>query len=128
MFTIPNNVKTDSYAKGKENFLHTKKERHMLLSGETLALSPVLNLPYTEFCTQFRTKIQRNSLTSYAVFTPNYIHNAISALDTHSPPMTQFLACVTPHFQRQRLAQLINVGAKHTYGNRKHGLQESQFH
>jgi len=81
--TIPNIVETDSYAKGNENALHAKKERHMLLSGETLVLSPVLNLHYTEFCAQFRTIIQRNSLTSYAVFIPNYINNAISALDTH---------------------------------------------
>ena len=36
MFTIPKIVETDSYAKGNENILHAKKERHMLLSGETL--------------------------------------------------------------------------------------------
>ena len=126
MFTIPNNVETDSYAKGNENFLHAKKERHTHLSGETLVLSPVLNLQYTEICTQFRNKIQRNSLRSYAVFIPNYINNAISTLDTHFK-----------HFQRQRLrhrlpliglAQFINKGAKHTEDSRKHGLQESQFH
>ena len=128
MFTVPNTVETDSYAKGNENLLHAKKERHTLLSGETLVLSPVLNLQYTELRTQFRSKTQRNSLTSYAVFIPNYINNAISALDNHSPSLTQFLACVTEHFQRQRLAQFINAGAKHTYVNRKHGLQESQFH
>ena len=89
MFTIPNIVETDSYAKGNENALHAK-ERHMLLSGETLVLSPVLNLHYTEFCAQFRTKIQTNSLTSYAVFIPNYINNAISALDNRSHSMTHF--------------------------------------
>ena len=122
MFTIPNNVETDSYAKGNENFLHAKKERHMLLSGETLVLSPVLNLQYTEFCTQFRTKIQRNLLRSYAVFIPNYINKDIAALDNHSPSMTQFLACVTERFHRQRLAQFSNESAKHTYVNRKHGL------
>ena len=128
MFTVPNNVETDSYAKGNKNFLHAKNERHTLLSGETLVLSPVLNLQYTELRTQFRSKTQRNSLTSYAVFIPNYINNAISALHKHSPSMTQFLECVTEHFQRQRLAQFINVGVKHSYVNRKHGLQESQFH
>jgi len=94
VFTIPNNVETDLYAKCNENFLHANKERHMLLSGETLVLSPILNLQYTEFCTQFRTKTQRNSLRSYAVFISNYINNAISALDNHSPSMTQFLAYV----------------------------------
>jgi len=37
VFTIPNNVQTDSYAKGNENFLHAKKERHMLLLGWNLS-------------------------------------------------------------------------------------------
>jgi hypothetical protein len=86
VFTIPN-VEKDSYKRGNENLLHAK-ERHALPSSETFVLAPVLNLKYTEFSTQFRTHIQRNLQSSYAVFIPNYVNNAISALDNYLPSAT----------------------------------------
>ena len=80
----------DSFKVSNEN-LHGMNERHVLPSGENFVLSPVINLQYTKFSTKFLTQIRRNSLSSYAVFIPNYVNTAISAIKHHLHAATQCL-------------------------------------
>jgi hypothetical protein len=103
VFTIPNNVGMDSYKTGNENLLHDMNERHVLPSGEIFVLFSILTLQYTQFSTKFLIQIRRNSLRSYAVFTPNYVKNA----NSHLPADTQFLELTTEYFQKQRMRQII---------------------
>jgi hypothetical protein len=96
-------VGMDSYKRGNKILLHAMNERHVLPSGEKFVLFSILTLQYTQFSTTFLIQIRRNSLSSYAVFIPNYVKNAIS----HLPVETQFLELTTEYFQKQRLTQII---------------------
>jgi hypothetical protein len=99
VFTIPNNVGMDSYKRGSENLLHAMNECHVLPSGENSELFSILTLQYTQLSTKFLIQIRRNSLSSYAVFIPHYVKNAIS----HLPAETQFLELTTEYFLKQRM-------------------------
>jgi hypothetical protein len=104
VFTIPNNVSMHTYKKGNENLLHAINERHVLPSGENLVLFLILTLQYAQFSTKFIILIRRNSHSSYAVFIPNYVRNAISYL----PYETQILELTTKCFQTRRLTKIIS--------------------
>jgi hypothetical protein len=103
VYTIPNNDGMDSYKRGNENLLHPINERHVLPSGEIFELFSILTLQYTQRSTKFLIQIRRNSFSSYAVFIPNYVKNAIS----HLPVEIQFLELNTEYFQKQRITQFI---------------------
>jgi hypothetical protein len=65
---------------GNKKLLHSPKERHVLPSGEIFVQFSILTLQYTQFSTKFLIQIRRKSLSSDAVFIPNYVTNTISHL------------------------------------------------
>jgi len=93
----------DSYKRGNENLLHAMNKRHVLPSCENFELFSILTLQYKQLSTKFLIQIRRNSLSSYAVFIPNYVKNAVS----HLPVETQFLELTTEYLQKQRMTQII---------------------
>ena len=124
MYTIPNNVRMDSYKRGNENRLHAKNERHVLPSGENFVLSPVLNLQYTESSTKSLSQIRRISRSFYAVFIPNYVNYAISYSNIiylqqtsfsrkhYRTPIITHIMDHDEHFEKQRMAQVMKEGAQ----------------
>jgi hypothetical protein len=77
-------------------------------SGEDFVLFSILTLQYKQFSTKFLIQIRRNSFSSYAVFIPNYVQNAIS----HLPDETLIVELTTESFQKLRMTDYKGLAPK----------------